>query len=66
MIKRLSIELRTRYDTVEWSDIAKFRDMLSHNYEGVNLFQVWKTIKREVTPLKEECESILNDLRDHS
>ena len=41
-VKRLSSDFIVKYPAVEWRDIAKFRDVLSHNYEGVNLRIVWK------------------------
>ena len=62
-VKRLSPELITEYPSIEWRDIAKFRDVLSHNYDGVNLQMVWKTVKNEISVLREECESILVQLK---
>ena len=41
-VKRLSSEFIAGYPEIEWSDIARFRDILSHNYDGVNLQIVWK------------------------
>ena len=62
-VKRLSSGLISKHPSIEWKDIAKFRDVLSHNYDGVNLQMVWKTVKNEISVLKEECKSILNELR---
>jgi uncharacterized protein with HEPN domain len=64
-IKRISKELTSRYDTVEWKDLAGFRDVLSHGYGNVNLNIVWETITTEIPFIKKECESILNDLKQN-
>ena len=61
-VKRLSVETTTKYSTVEWKDIAKYRDMLSHNYDKMNLHMVWGTILNEVPVLKKECKTVLADL----
>ena len=62
-VKRVSKEVTSKYDTVEWRELAGFRDILSHNYGGVNLHMVWKTITTEIPLIKKECESILADLK---
>jgi len=62
-VKRLSVETIVRYSVVEWKDIAKYRDMLSHNYDKMNMHVVWGTISKEVPILRGECEQILKELR---
>ena len=62
-IKRISKELTSKYDTIEWKDLAGFRDVLSHGYGGVNLNIVWETITTEIPVIKKECETILADLK---
>jgi len=62
-IKRLSSELTAKYPATEWSNLARFRDVLAHHYDKVNLQMVWNTVKKEITALKEECGSILIELR---
>ena len=61
--KRISDELARKYPSVEWSDISKFRDVLSHNYDRVNLQIVWNAVMNEVSVLKNECKTILADLK---
>ena len=61
-VKRISVETTTKYSAVEWKDIAKYRDMLSHNYDKLDMHVVWGTILKEVPVLKKECEQILKEL----
>ncbi len=39
--KQLSDELRSKYRDTPWRRIAGFRDVLIHNYMGVDLNAVW-------------------------
>lgn len=63
MTKNLSSELTSRYPEVEWSDIARFRDFLSHHYEKINLHLMWHSIIDEVPVLKKNCEKILTEMK---
>ena len=62
-VKRLSTHLTSKYSGIEWKEIARYRDMLSHNYDKMNLHMIWGTITEEIPLLKSECESILTDLK---
>ena len=65
-VKLLSKDLISKYPDIEWRDIAKFRDILSHDYPNVNLSIFWDTLINDVPRLKKECESILAYLRSIS
>lgn len=57
--KRLSPELRTRYPTTDWRAAAGARDVLIHNYMGVDLDRVWSAATRRAPALKRQIEAIL-------
>lgn len=58
-VKKVPRSVRTRYPDVPWKDIAGMRDKLIHEYWGVNLKTVWKTVKEDIPPLKPVFEGIL-------
>jgi uncharacterized protein with HEPN domain len=61
-VKRLPMELRSRYPGVPWKDIAGTRDHLSHGYVDVDYQVLWDAVQRDVPVLLATVEQILKDL----
>lgn len=59
--KRLSPDLRTQYTEVPWRRIAVLRDVLIHQYMGVDLEAVWSITQKDLPVLKNRIELILAD-----
>ncbi len=57
--KRLSPEFKSGHPQVPWKDISGMRDKLVHDYMGVDLKAVWKTVQEDVPELKKEISRIL-------
>ena len=62
IVKRLSSDLTIKHSKIEWSNIARFRDVLTHSYGKVELPAVWNVIVNDIPLLKGECKSILFEL----
>jgi len=60
--KNLSKELKKKHQKVPWRDIAGMRDKLIHEYFGVNLELVWKTIKKELPEFKNQIIDIFKEM----
>ena len=61
--KPFKTRLRERYPAIEWSRIAKFRDVIVHHYGKADLHIVWKTSADLIPELRAQCEIILKDLK---
>ena len=58
-VKRLSTDFRDQNPDISWSLIAGMRDHLIHAYDAVDLDEVWKTAKQDVTDLLAKVEPLL-------
>lgn len=58
--KHLSSEIRDGHPQVPWRRIAGFRDILIHDYMGVDLEAVWDVVEQHIPTLKEVVTSILD------
>jgi len=50
--------IRTKYKKIPWKDIVGMRNLIIHEYFGVDLDIVWETIKKRVPELKKELRKV--------
>jgi len=60
--QRLSEEIRGKYEVVDWRGIAGFRNVLVHDYMGIDLPYVWGVIERDLPALRRAVDEMLEDL----
>ena len=63
-VKKLSPELRDAHPDVPWQRVAGFRDVLIHDYMGVDLNEVWNVIEQELPRLKRTVEEMRQEIGD--
>ncbi|GIQ70750.1 DUF86 domain-containing protein [Xylanibacillus composti] len=61
-VKNISKELRADYPDIPWRAIAGLRDVLIHDYMGVDLKAVWGVVDSELPKLRNEIENIIKTL----
>ena len=57
--KRLSQEFRSIYPAIPWRQMAGMRDILIHNYDDIELNEVWNVATISIPKLIEQIEDIL-------
>jgi len=60
-VKKIPDDVKERYPKIPWKKMAGMRDKPIHEYFGVDLKRVWKTIKEDIPNLKPLFEKILKD-----
>lgn len=60
--KKIPEEIKSKYSDIEWRKMAGLRDILIHEYFGVDLEILWDIIKNKLPELGEGVSKILSDL----
>ena len=60
-VKKLPEDLRARHSAVEWKKIAGLRDILIHEYFGLDAEIVWDIVQTKVPVLDQEVRTMLNE-----
>lgn len=58
-VKNLPISFRTKYPSVPWKKMAGMRDILIHEYFGVDMKLVWKIANKDIPKLKKQIAKLL-------
>ena len=62
--KRLSKQLCSQHPEVPWRRIAGLRDVLIHDYMGVDIKAVWEITQKDLPGLKKSVQKILQTMKD--
>ena len=57
--QRLSEDIKKDVSEIKWRDISRFRNVLVHNYLGVDLDNIWGVVERDVPVLKKHIVKML-------
>jgi uncharacterized protein with HEPN domain len=63
--QRLSILLKTANPQVDWRGISGLRNVLVHDYLGVNVMRVWEVVEDDLPELKANILDIMQELGLH-
>ncbi|MBW4538745.1 MAG: DUF86 domain-containing protein [Myxacorys chilensis ATA2-1-KO14] len=58
-VKRLSADFRNQHPAVPWREIAGMRDILTHQYDRVEVDEIWGVIQDDIPQLLSMIEPLL-------
>ncbi|MEI7482592.1 MAG: DUF86 domain-containing protein [Elusimicrobiota bacterium] len=61
-VKKIPAEARSSAKDIPWKQIAGLRDLLIHEYFGVDLRLVWKVVIKDLPDLKKNMLKLLKEL----
>jgi len=61
-IEKLDPSFLTRYTSIEWDKLARFRDMVSHHYAQVDHEIIYDICKVHIPRLKDALQKMRSDL----
>jgi uncharacterized protein with HEPN domain len=59
-VRNLSPEFRRQHPELPWRSISALRNVLIHEYFGVDLEIVWRIVQRRLPALKRHIEAFLD------
>lgn len=60
--QRLSDEVKATQPQIPWDDISGFRNVLVHDYLGIDLEIIWGIMQHEIRELKTATQAMLDGL----
>ncbi len=58
-VKKLPEDLRAKYPEVSWKKIAGLRDILIHEYYGIDIEIIWDIVTNKLPPLVKQVDKLL-------
>ena len=59
--RHVPAEIRARYPEIPWAEMLTMRNIVIHEYHGVNLSIIWQTVKEDLPPLVAPLKRILQE-----
>ncbi|MFO7976243.1 MAG: HepT-like ribonuclease domain-containing protein [Candidatus Hydrogenedentota bacterium] len=59
---RLGRQFHERYPELPWRALVAMRNVLIHEYFGVDMEEIWAAVERDVPTIKAELQKILQTL----
>ena len=60
--QRISDSLKAAHPEVAWREIAQFRNVVVHNYLGIDLARVWDIVQNDLPSLRRSVAAMLEEL----
>ena len=62
MIDKLSDTFKLENTNIPWIKIKDFRNIIAHDYFGIDSDEIWDIIQNKIKPLRFDIEKILNEI----
>lgn len=62
-VKNIPANFRKRYPSIEWKRIAGLRDILIHEYFGIDYELLWDIVENKIPYLGKQIEAVLKDIK---
>lgn len=59
---RVTAETRASLPQVAWRDAVGLRNVLVHDYQGINRSRIWTIVEEDIPPLLETLHSYLSEI----
>ena len=63
-VKNIPEEIKSEHPEIPWKKIAGMRDILVHEYFGIDLELTWEVVTRDISALKQKMLRIREELKE--
>ena len=60
--KKIPDSIRKKYPEIPFKQMSQMREIVVHDYDGINYMIIWETVIKEIPPLEEKMEFLLRAL----
>ncbi|AFV98229.1 MULTISPECIES: HepT-like ribonuclease domain-containing protein [unclassified Sulfuricurvum] len=64
IISRLDENFKTSHSEIPWQKIKDFRNIIAHDYFGIDADEIWDIINNKLLPLKNDIKKLLSNGSD--
>ena len=57
--KKIPADIKVKWNTINWKNMAGMRDRLIHDYMGINYLIVWDIVKNKIPVLSEQIKEVI-------
>ena len=61
---RISNNIKTKSENIEWREIIGLRNILIHEYFGIDVDLIWEIIRKDIPKLKDSVKSQLVNIEE--
>ena len=61
MVNKLSDDFKNSHPELEWNKIKGFRNIVAHDYFGIDAEEVWQIVKNKIPDLKIDLTRLLDE-----
>ena len=60
MVSKMSMDFKNFNNKIDWNRIKDFRNLVAHDYFGIDAEEVWQIINNDLPKLEKDISAILN------
>ncbi|MBI2119916.1 MAG: DUF86 domain-containing protein [Elusimicrobia bacterium] len=58
--QKLSDSLKSKHSEIDWRALAGFRNVLAHDYLGIDIGQIWDIVHQDIPVLKKKVQGFIS------
>jgi uncharacterized protein with HEPN domain len=66
VIARLDSDFKKNHDEIPWQKIKDFRNIIAHDYFGIDADEIWDIIQNKILPLNTDINNLLEVIQNNN